>query len=141
MNIFAKSSSWAKAVKHMGMTIEAVQQAVAETNPEATNPEAQVEGEASRENKDYLIHNFNGFSREGKEITLSNEIKARIASAIKSGKGILSKSRELGRVYVSGNKNFCIFRFNGDGSVTIVGIFDSDIDGEFISIVEEVIKK
>ena len=135
MNIFLKSKSRAEAAEVMSTAIPAIQQAVSETKTETTNLDAQVEGKASRSNKDYLIHNFNGFIREGKEITLSNEIKARIASAIKSGNGILSKSRELGRVYVSGNKNFCIFRFNGDGSVTIVGIFDSDIDGEFISIV------
>lgn len=141
MNIFSKSKTRAEAAEVMSTAIPAIQQAVSETKTEGgQETRGSPEGKASRENKDYLIHNFNGFIREGKEITLSNEIKARIASAIKSGNGILSKSRELGRVYVSGNKNFCIFRFNGDGSVTIVGIFDSDIDGEFISIVEEVIK-
>ena len=49
MNIFAKSSSWAKAAKHMAMTIEAVKQAVAETKTEATNPDAESEGKASRD--------------------------------------------------------------------------------------------
>jgi hypothetical protein len=44
------------------------------------------------------------------------------------------------RAGIIGNKNFYNFSFNEDGSVTIVGIFDSDIDGKYISIVEEVIK-
>ena len=49
MNIFAKLSSWAEAAKHMGMTIDAVQQAVSETRTEATNPKAEAEGKASRD--------------------------------------------------------------------------------------------
>lgn len=74
-----------------------------------------TEGKASRENTDYLIHNFNGFVYEGNGITLSNNIKARIASAIKSGNGIISNSRRFGRVYLSENTNFYIFSFNEDG--------------------------
>ena len=36
MNIFAKSNNWAEAAKHVGMTIPAIQQAVAETKVEGT---------------------------------------------------------------------------------------------------------
>ena len=59
MNIFAKSSSWAKAAKHMGMTIEAVQQAVAETKTEGgQETRGSPEGKASRDMSDEDYDNF-----------------------------------------------------------------------------------
>ena len=61
MNIFAKSSSFAKAAQHMGMTIESVQQAVAETKTEATNPKAEAEGKASRDFGEYAEKQYNNF--------------------------------------------------------------------------------
>ena len=68
---------------------------------------------------------------------LSSNIKARIASAIKSGYGILNKTHTFGRVYISDNNNYYIFDFNEDGSATIRTALNSDQDSEIITIIEE----
>ena len=138
---FGEMNDLAEFSDHVGdMNVEFLQTIYKEIRANVKSergPPKSVQGKASRETSDYLIYNFSGSVREESGITLSNNIKARIASAIKSGYGTLNKSHTRGRVYLSDICNCYIFYFNADGSITVKDILNTDEDSAVISIIEE----
>ena len=60
MNIFSKTTS-TESAELMSTAIPAIQQAVSETKGEATNPDAQIEGKASRDFGEYTKKQYNDF--------------------------------------------------------------------------------